>query len=120
MVQDIELHNSCKCTTQRKADGTCCNALTVRPLVEIMSVVLPNLTVVGKDELEYSCDALDGKDSMKFLNSFPEIACQLMGTSMAKVTAEDDADAAAETTAALGVLWKAIQHERTTNKVRGA
>jgi hypothetical protein len=81
ILKDIQTNNGCTCKEGTKtADGSCCcdRVPVQRPLVDIMSVILPQLSVPGKHEDEYSVDSLNGNDSITLLNSFPGIVCQLL------------------------------------------
>ena len=118
LIQDIEMHNACTCADRA---ATCtCGGLTVRPLVDIMSVVLPSLDVPGKPATEYSVKALqlNGNDSIKFLNHFPGIVCQLLGISHKEALAEATEQESTEQTTALDTLWQAITTERSTDEAR--
>jgi hypothetical protein len=116
VLQDIELHNACKCVDKTK---TCsCGGLTVVPLVDIMSLVLPDLNVPGKPAVEYSTAALNGNDSIKLLNSFVAIVCQLFGITEEEATAEPTEAEESAQTASLELLWAEITAARADDKAR--
>jgi signal recognition particle GTPase len=59
-------------------------------LVDIMKDILPQLSVPGKEEAEFSVDALNGNDSIIFLNRFDEIVGRMLGVCATKVLDDDD------------------------------
>ena len=83
ILKDIQTHNGCTCPEGAKqADGACCTPPVQNKLVDIMSVVLPALSVPGKHVDEYCQVSLNGNESITLLNNFPAIVGQLLGVKL--------------------------------------
>jgi hypothetical protein len=98
IVKDIQQQNSDKVGEQ---------------LVTIMKDILPQLSVPGKDEAEFSVDALNGDDSVIFLNRFDEIATRLLGVTEEEL--RDDEEQREEEARCVELLWGALTKLRATD-----
>ena len=83
-------------------------------LVDIMKDILPQLSVPGKEKAEFSVDALNGNDSIIFLNRFDEIVGRMLGVCAADVL--DDDEQRAEEARCVDLLWAALTELRATDE----